>query len=595
MTRISLCALFVLATVVCTAQKEDYQWLFNYITDCSELDWLESCGGSVLDFNHDPPLFYQEKRAEIDLGITNAQISDLEGVLLLISNCMTIHGKDYKVLTNADTINYDDQWEERIFQDGEYGGFDIGSGAVFVPRPGYTNRYYLLYNNYVDLDSTGYLNQRYAEIELDDEGIGRVLSRDVVFANPVSSAGQLVPVQHANGRDWWLIQHQDNTLLTYLIDETGINLYREEVRPELWSPDSGGMTKFSPQGDKFAIFQRVESQDSFGNELVIADFDRCSGISSNIKIDRFSSFDSTFGNGLEFSSSGRYLYANDARIIRQYDTWASDIFASIVIVATYDGFTYTVPELDREENTPFGRMQKGPDNKIYLSTTGVSNYLHVIHYPEQAGLASTVEQHAIFLPTYNFGTTPTFPTLRLGPIDGSSCDTLGIDNLPVARFRYEQDSLDYLSMQFVDLSFYEPDSWQWTFGDGATSTDRFPTHSYTEDGVYEVCQTVSNRFSNDTSCDTLYLGVSAIGEHTTERNITLFPNPVEDLTRVAMHDYLPQQAVMKVYSHNGTLVQQEQLLGVVSLVDLSSLEAGVYVYEIWDGRQLLKVGKVVKI
>ena len=197
--------------------------------------------------------------------------------------------------------------------------------------------------------------------------------------------------------------------------------------------------------------------------------------------------------------------------------------------------------------------------------------------------------------SHYFTTMPNFNTLRLGPLDGSSCDTLGLDNHPVSRFRYEQDSMDYLSIDFVDLSYFEPTSWSWSFGDGQTSTERFPSHTYEQAGVYEVCQTVSNVHSSHTSCDTLFLGVSSLEDVEEKRHITVVPNPVEDMMRVAIHDYLPQQAIIRLYNLEGQLVVQQALSGVTELIDLSSLTAGVYVYKLYDGIKHLGGGKVVKM
>ena len=190
---------------------------------------------------------------------------------------------------------------------------------------------------------------------------------------------------------------------------------------------------------------------------------------------------------------------------------------------------------------------------------------------------------------------PNFNTLRLGPIDGSPADTLGIDNNPVSRFRHEQDTLDQLAIDFVDLSYFEPTRWNWDFGDGNTTTERFPSHRYTSDGAYRVCLTVSNDNSADVSCDTLFLGVTSLEETTEPRNISLFPNPVEDVTRVAFHDYLPRAARIRFYDTSGSLVLQERLGSVSELVDMSGLQTGVYVYEVWDGETRLVSGKVVKI
>ena len=112
-----------------------------------------------------------------------------------------------------------------------------------------------------------------------------------------------------------------------------------------------------------------------------------------------------------------------------------------------------------EQPASFGAMQRGPDNKIYIGYGPQGDYLHVIHYPDRYGLLCEAEQRAVYIPTYHVGTVPNFPSLRLGPLDGSSCDTLGLDNHPVSRFRYEQDSMDFLSIDFKDLSYYEPTNW----------------------------------------------------------------------------------------------------------------------------------------
>lgn len=55
------------------------------------------------------------------------------------------------------------------------------------------------------------------------------------------------------------------------------------------------------------------------------------------------------------------------------------------------------------------------------------------------------------------------------------------------------------TIQFTDKSLATPDTWQWNFGDGSTSTLQNPTHSYTTAGDYSVMLTASKGGSQLTS------------------------------------------------------------------------------------------------
>lgn len=49
-----------------------------------------------------------------------------------------------------------------------------------------------------------------------------------------------------------------------------------------------------------------------------------------------------------------------------------------------------------------------------------------------------------------------------------------------------------MTVEFGDESNGCPESWHWDFGDGTTSTERNPSHTYTSVGLYEVIFTVTN-------------------------------------------------------------------------------------------------------
>lgn len=72
-----------------------------------------------------------------------------------------------------------------------------------------------------------------------------------------------------------------------------------------------------------------------------------------------------------------------------------------------------------------------PDNKIYLTATNATRFLHIIHSPDSLGVACNVEQHGLALPTKHSFMVPNFPYFRLYDLQGSPCDTPG-NNGPVS-------------------------------------------------------------------------------------------------------------------------------------------------------------------
>ncbi len=73
---------------------------------------------------------------------------------------------------------------------------------------------------------------------------------------------------------------------------------------------------------------------------------------------------------------------------------------------------------------------------------------------------------------------------------------------PVANFTFSGDP----TVTFTDLTIGDPTSWDWTFGDGGTSTLQNPVHTYATNGVYNVCLTANNALGVSTSCQDVTIG-----------------------------------------------------------------------------------------
>jgi hypothetical protein len=95
-------------------------------------------------------------------------------------------------------------------------------------------------------------------------------------------------------------------------------------------------------------------------------------------------------------------------------------------------------------------------------------------------------------------------TAEVGGEGGVQEDTfaVGIQRPPRASFT---SSVNGNSVAFTDTSTGSPTNWHWNFGDGNTSTQQNPVHSYAEPDTYLVVLTVRN----------------AVGESVASANITI--------------------------------------------------------------------------
>ncbi|MCF8339025.1 MAG: SUMF1/EgtB/PvdO family nonheme iron enzyme [Bacteroidales bacterium] len=63
------------------------------------------------------------------------------------------------------------------------------------------------------------------------------------------------------------------------------------------------------------------------------------------------------------------------------------------------------------------------------------------------------------------------------------------------------------SIQFTDESSGNPTAWEWDFGDGSTSTEQHPSHTYSSKGTYDVTLTVTDDQGSANETKTEYVSV----------------------------------------------------------------------------------------
>jgi hypothetical protein len=341
---------------------------------------------------------------------TNGQICDSSGNTLFSSNGIYIANALDDTMLNGSGLNPSDYTSAHTTY-----GLHIPQANLVIPMPSDPTKYYLFHETSDDrfnTYATFYLYYSIIDITLDG-GLGGVVQKNTILLHDSLVEGELTACKHANGRDWWLFSHkfETDTFYRFLITPSGIQgPWIDETGS--WRTNNFGQTVFSVDGSKLAYYEH-------NGDLDIWDFDRCTGILSNlIHVDIN---DSMGAGGAAFSRSGRYLYIASVNFVYQLDMQAADIPGSVIIVAVYDGFTTAgfFP-------TVFWQMELAPDDKIYInSTSSVMDY-HVINYPDSGGLSCDLQQHSIHLPGYS-ASLPNHLNYFLGPVEGSICDSLTND------------------------------------------------------------------------------------------------------------------------------------------------------------------------
>lgn len=115
-----------------------------------------------------------------------------------------------------------------------------------------------------------------------------------------------------------------------------------------------------------------------------------------------------------------------------------------------------------------------------------------------------------------------------------------------ASFTLQQDSLNQNQYWCWNTSTASSPAlgltYLWDFGDGNTSTQAYPTHTYNGLGTYTLCLTISDSLCTSVTCDTIVITVKASGttinvlpagtglsleENLTIQSLDVYPNPTD--------------------------------------------------------------------
>jgi hypothetical protein len=399
-----MCAAFICVVNIVCGQGYNHQWLLGYW----ELP-TDPKGRFYFDLNG-----YQDSIEYRDMSFygSQANISDANGNFLMSTNGAWIANANNDTMLNGDSLNpgvFANNWQE---------GFPINYMNVVLPFPDDSNKYFLvhqtLWNHVFPAKSGIYLSK--IDMTLDN-GLGGVTSKnDTILADTLSMG--IGACRHANGRDWWVVVMRDinPVLYSFLITPQGVDTMF--VQPTNFIANTLGNVShivFSPNGDKFMYSTPINQ--TISGDVLIGDFDRCSGLISNLN--QLPISQAGYLYDMAFSPSGQYAYVCNWKEMYQIDVNA----LTFQLIDTFDGFI-SWPQFGCCQTSFFG-LYLAANGKIYGTSGSGTKHLHEMHNPDSPGIACNFVQHAIELDTgiayAQLRSVPNHPNYYLGCDTTSGC------------------------------------------------------------------------------------------------------------------------------------------------------------------------------
>ena len=136
-----------------------------------------------------------------------------------------------------------------------------------------------------------------------------------------------------------------------------------------------------------------------------------------------------------------------------------------------------------------------------------------------------------------------------------------------------------------------PASFQWAFGDGNSSMDMSPIHSYADTGVYQVTLIAqdANGCGSDTLTEEVHIS-SLVGiDQELNKYLQVYPNPARDLLTIRSKGLSAEAINVRIFDYKGRLVHDDDWNLAIyprTQIDIRRWSTGIYsiVMQLPDGR-----------
>lgn len=189
--------------------------------------------------------------------------------------------------------------------------------------------------------------------------------------------------------------------------------------------------------------------------------------------------------------------------------------------------------------------------------------------------ANTVGPHTV---TYNTSGPKTVSLTINGSLTETKQNMITVNASPSAEFTF--DGTDY-TVNFNNISLIAT-SYSWDFGDGESSTENNPSHTYTSPGTFTVTLTALYMVCSDVITHSIILPLVGIDDqlNTIPSTINIFPNPTTGIINLSSPTTITGKTSVTVFDTNGKTVYSETVGSLIEneyrKIDLSALVKGMY-------------------
>ncbi|WP_321421008.1 chitobiase/beta-hexosaminidase C-terminal domain-containing protein [uncultured Methanobacterium sp.] len=142
---------------------------------------------------------------------------------------------------------------------------------------------------------------------------------------------------------------------------------------------------------------------------------------------------------------------------------------------------------------------------------------------------------------------------------------------------------DPLTVQFTDTSSGLVDSWLWDFGDGTTSTDQNPVHTFTKLGVYTVSLTVTGPYYNSTVTMKDLFNIGGPVNNRTGKIYNNIPEAIDDIDTIDGDTILVgNHSYLETYTENVNVTKRVNIISQ-GMVIITAADINQPVFNILPG------------